>query len=204
LPLFNVISVPPFQALLIEEWNAPPHRFFLAYRALGDFRHVLGLPVVDEYATFSTPIFFGPIPLLGQFYNVGITLGHNRDSEMGLDQGWPPICIGIESDQQAEQGWEEKLLTAIKTSKWIPPARTSEPQVQTFRTKLVDVFATDVPLLPRQLRRICEISKAPFSIAFSTANRITPQKGKLLDISVSSEHALEQLIHKFSTSLSGP
>ena len=202
MPLFNVISVPPFQALLVEDWNAPPHRFFLAYRALGDFRHVLGLPIVDEYATFSTPIFFGPIPLLGQFYNVGITLGHNRDPEMGLDQGWPPLCVGIESKEQPEQGWEQKLLSAIKASKWAPSQRNAEPQIQTFRAPGVDVFATDLPLLPRQLRRLCQVSKASFSIAFSTGNRITPQKGKLLDIQVASEQGLEQLIHKFSTALS--
>jgi len=203
LPLFNVVSSPPFQAILIENWNAPPHRFFLAYRALGDFRHVLGLPVVDEYATFSTPIFFGPISLLGQFYNVGITLGHNRDPEMGIDQGWPPICVGIRTEQQPEQGWEDKLLNAIKNSKWNPPAATPEPQIQVFQAPDVDVYATNVPLLPRQLKRICQIRPAPLSIAFSTGNRITPQKGKLLQIEAASEQVLEQLIHKFSTAISG-
>gem|GEM_PF-5133844 len=196
MPLFNVISVPPFQAILIEKWNAAAHRFFLAYRALDDFRHVLGLPVVDEYATFSTPIFFGPIAVLGQLYNVGITLGHNRDPEMGIDQGWPPICVGIETDQKVEQDWEEKLLSAVKIVKW---EDSSEPQTQVFRTQGVDVFATSTPLLPRQLKRVCQISTAPLAIAFSTGNRISGQKGKLLDIQIASEAALEHVMHKFST-----
>jgi hypothetical protein len=192
-----VISVPPFTALLIENWNASPHRYFLAYRALGNFRHVLGLPVVDEYATFSTPIFFGPIPLLGQLYNVGITLGHNRDPEMGIDQGWPPICVGIESGQGAETGWEERLLGAIKNEK---PGKNQD-QSQSIRINNVDVFATKIPLLPRQLRRICQISPMPFAIAFSTGNRISGTKGKLLNIEVASEQEVDSIIHKFSTEI---
>jgi hypothetical protein len=195
LPLFNEISVPPFTALLIENWNATPHRYFLAYRTLGNFRHVLGLPVVDEYATFSTPIFFGPIPLLGQLYNVGITLGHQRDPEMGLDQGWPPICVGIESDQLAKPGWEEQLLSAIKNER----PKEDQDLYQSVRIGNVDVFASKTPLLPRQLRRICQISKMSFAIAFSTGNRISGKKGKLLNIEVASEREVDNIIHKFST-----
>jgi len=195
LPLFNVVSIPPFTAILIEKWNAPPHRYFLAYRALGDFRHVLGLPVVDEYATFSTPIFFGPIPLLGQLYNVGITLGHQRDPEMGIDQGWPPICVGIESDLKPESDWENKLLDAIKMTKAVPQSS----EISRSRIDKTDLFATNAPLLPRQLKRVCQISQMPFAIAFSTANRISGTKGKLLNIEVASEQEVDNLIHKFST-----
>ncbi|MCI0603918.1 hypothetical protein L0156_13015, partial [bacterium] len=117
MPLFNVISLPPFEVILVESWNAPAHRYFLAYKTRGDFRHIMGLPVVDEFGTFCTPIFFGPLPLLGQIYNVGITLGHQRSPDMSIDLGWPPVCVGIQTDRSADAGWETKLLNAIKAEK---------------------------------------------------------------------------------------
>jgi hypothetical protein len=202
LPLFNVISVPPFSAILVEGWNAPAHRYFIAYRALGNFRHVFGLPVVDEFATFSTPIFFGPAPLLGELYNVGITLGHQRNPEMPIDQGWPPICVGIEIDQKPSFGWQDELLNAIK--KVQPQHPASEPMIQRHRIGSADILATNTPLLPRQLERLCQISTSPLCIAFSTGNRISGQKGKLLTIQAASEATLNTLFHKFSTALSQP
>ena len=201
MPLFNLVSVPPFHAILVETWNAPAHRYFLAYRTRGDFRHVLGLPVVDEFATFSAPIFFGPVPLLGQLYNVGITLGHQRSPDMSIDSGWPPICVGIQTDRVADADWEGKLLEAIKAVKPAPSnSKKSEYEIQTHRVGEAEIFATDAPLLPGQLQRLCEVSNSPLSIAFATANRITGQDGKLHSILVASEATLQQVIHRFSTS----
>lgn len=202
MPLFEVLSVPPFTAILVEGWNAKPHRYFLAYRIRGNFRHVLGLPVVDEFATFSSPIFFGPIPLLGQLYNVGISLGHQRDSEMGLDQGWPPICVGLDVPSPSSSDWGNELLQAIKSASGsTPTSEGKEPILQHHQVGGVSVVATNAPLLPRQLLRLCELGDAPLSIAFSTANRIIAQDGKLLSIQVASESSLEQLLHRFSTQL---
>jgi hypothetical protein len=201
LQLFNVISVPPFSAILVETWNAPSHRYFVAYRALGNFRHVLGLPVVDEFATFSTPIFFGPISLLGELYNVGITLGHQRNPEMPIDQGWPPICVGIESNQKPSAGWQDQLMTTIKESKTQQPG--PETIIQRHQIGSRDVLATNAPLLPRQLQRLCQVSSSPLCIAFSTGNRITAQKGKVLSVQAASEATLNILFNKFSTPTSG-
>lgn len=205
MPLFNVVSVPPFHAILVESWNATAHRYFLAYRAREDFRHVLGLPVVDEFGTFSTPIFFGPVPLLGQLYNAGITLGHQRSPDMSIDLAWPPVCVGIQSNRSADTGWENKLLDAIKTLKpEISASKKTEYDIQRHRIDEVDVLATNAPLLPRQLQRLCEVSTLPLSIAFSTGNRITGQNGKLLSVQVASEAILQQLLHRFSTTQSAP
>lgn len=200
MPLFNVVSVPPFHAILVETWNASAHRYFLAYRVRGDFRHVLGLPVVDEFGTFSTPIFFGPVPLLGQLYNVGITLGHQRSPDMSIDLGWPPVCVGIQSDRSAEPDWETKLLAAIKEVK-SEKAVTKKPEhdIQRHRINEVDILATDAPLLPRQLQRLCDLSSSPLSIAFATGNRVSGQNGKLLSVQVASEATLKQVINRFST-----
>lgn len=198
MPLFEVICSPPFYAVLVEPWNAPAHRYFLSYRVHADFRHVLGLPVVDEFATFSTPIFFGPRVFLGQLYNLGITLGHQRNPEMPLDQGWPPICIGIDSDLRPREGWEDRLLDAIKSAN-AATSKESSPQIQEHRIAETTIYATDLPLLPRQLRRMCQIATSPFSVAFSTGNRITGQEGKLLSVQVASEAAFAQLLHRIST-----
>jgi hypothetical protein len=200
LPLFNLISHPPFHAILVETWNATAHRYFLAYRARGDFRHVLGLPVVDEFGTFSTPIFFGPAPLLGRLYNLGITLGHQRSPDMSLDLGWPPVCVGIQTERSPDPGWETKLLDAIKAVKSeMPASKKTEYDIKRQRIGEVDVLATDAPLLPIQLQRLCDLSTSPLSIAFSTGNRITGQNGKLLSVQVASEATLKQVIHRFST-----
>jgi hypothetical protein len=204
LPLFETISVPPFHAILIEDWNAPPHRYFIAYRILGDFRHVIGLPVIDEFATFSTPIFFGPKKYLGELYNVGITLGHQRDPEMGIDQGWPPVCAGIDTEETAPFGWQEQLLNAIKQRRTAMPPKEEEFAIKNVKISAqVNIYATNAPLLPRQLKRLCQIGDARLSFAFATGNRIAGQNGKLLTVNVASETTFEQLFHRFSTPFSG-
>ena len=163
----------------------------------------MGHAVVDEFQTFSTPILIGPGQLLGQLYNTGITLGHQRNPEMPLDQGWPPFCVGIQSDDAVPKGWEEMLLNAIKkTSANLTPSDPSKFRIQHHRNREVEIFATDAPLLPRHLRRICHLSGSPLAIAFSTGNRIMGQKGKLLPIRVISEGDFEQLLHRFSTKIS--
>jgi hypothetical protein len=198
LPLFNVLSSPPFHAILVEPWNAPPHRYFLSYRVNGDFRHVMGLPVVDEFATFSSPIFFGPKPFLGQLYNVGITLGHQRHPDMALDQGWPPLCIGFDSEEHPSKGWEDRLLSTIKSAPTTSMKHSSQ-QIQRHQIGETSILATDLPLLPRHLRRLCQVSTSSLTLAFSTGIRITRPAGEPLSIDVASEAAFEQLLHRIST-----
>ena len=198
MPLFETISMSPFHAVLVEPWNAPPHRYFFAYRTTGDFRHIIGNGVVDEFATFSSPIFFGPKHLLGQIYNTGITLGHQRHPDMSLDQGWPPFCVGIDSDQKASFGWEERLLDAIKTSNAKSPVNESEYQLESRKIGEALVIATNAPLLPRQLQQLCQISMSPVTIAFSIGNRITRGSGKPLTIRVASATIFKQILHRFS------
>ena len=87
--LFEFIQSPVCSVLRSERWNAPPGRWFAAYRARDGFRWLMGNGVVDEYATISSPIFLGARDELGKIYNAGISLGHKRDPDMGLDLGWP-------------------------------------------------------------------------------------------------------------------
>lgn len=171
------------------------HRYFIAYNARDDFRHVLGLPVIDEFATFSSPIFFAPIPILGKIYNAGISLGHLRDPEMGLETGWPPLCIGFDEPMPVlPEQWEQTLLQKLQTvdlSKIKPESALDfgsisidDYSLQRMRIRGFDrsrlgtttVFATNAPLLPKQLKRITHLAKVPFAIAFSTGNSVVSKE----------------------------
>lgn len=202
--LFDLIELPFCKIILIEAWNAPAHRYFLAYRAQDSFRHVLGLAVVDEFATFSSPIFFAPAPILGKIYNAGVSLGHLRDPEMAIDTGWPPLCVCADMPaSELPEKWEEKMLDALKSGRRSGHDGLLE-KVDDYSIRYVEihgtsVYATDAPLLPKQLQRICQLSKLPFSIAFATGNRITRQheEGTPLSIRALSEASLKRIAGAF-------
>jgi hypothetical protein len=188
---------------MIEPWNAPGGRHFISYRALDNFRSVLGLPVIDEFATFSSPIFFCPTSILGKIYNAGISLGHKRDPEMGIDLGWPPVVVGYDAPApELKESWEKELLEEIQKageqgSRGAGEIITVDDyEVRKLKIGECEVFVTNAPLLPKQLQRIAQLSNAPFSIAFSTGNRLTAQKNaQPLTIQVASEAALRSIIN---------
>lgn len=202
MPLFDWIELPFCKVIRIESWNAPAHRYFLACESDGDFNHVLGLPVAQEFATFSSPIFFAPIPILGKIYNAGLTLGYRRSPDMDLDTGWPPLCIGLDQpDPGLPQGWEDQLLGAIQTD---ATSAQETMQIRDYQLKElmippgVEVFATDAPLLPSQLKRICRDllrkKECVFAIAFSTGNRLTRQEnGRTNQVHAVPESVLKEL-----------
>jgi hypothetical protein len=200
--MFTLIETNYCKVLMIEPWNPPPGRYFISYRALNDFRSVLGLPVIDEFATFSSPIFFCPTPILGKIYNAGISLGHKRDPEMGIDLGWPPVVIGYEASvPELNEGWEQQLLAEImkageQRGKGAGEITTvDEYEVRRLEIGGCEIFATNAPLLPKQLQRIAQISNAPFSIAFSTGNRLAAQKNaQPLTLQVASEATLRKIV----------
>jgi hypothetical protein len=187
---------------MIEPWNAPRGRYFIAYRALNNFRSVLGLPVIDEFATFSSPIFFSPTPILGKIYNAGISLGHKRDPEMGIDLGWPPVVVGYDAPSpELNERWEQQLLEEIQKAGEQGSGGAGEQkaigeyEVRVLKVGECEIFGTNAPLLPKQLRRIAQLSNAPFSIAFSTGNRLTAQKNaQPLVVTAASEAALNKIM----------
>lgn len=200
--MFTLLETPYCKVLMIEPWNSPRGRYFIAYRALNNFHAVLGLPVIDEFATFSSPIFFCPTSILGKIYNAGISLGHKRDPEMGIDLGWPPTVVGYDAPApELKESWEKELLEAIM--KEGEKGGTGEGEIITVDDYEVrklsigecEVFASNAPLLPKQLQRIAQLSNAPFSIAFSTGNRLITQKNaQPLVVTAASERALNKII----------
>jgi hypothetical protein len=210
LRLFQYLELPFCKVLLIDSWNSPAHRYFISYSTREDFRHVLGLPVIDEYATFSSPVFFAPNAILGKIYNAGISLAHMRDAGMGMETGWPPLCIGLdESSPQLPPRWERLLIDALQTptsSKAVPPQETITEiegySLQSIRIGQATIFATSAPLVPRQLKRISQIAPSPFAAALSTGNRIVPQEdGVVPKVEALSEKLLKSIIRSFEDSL---
>jgi hypothetical protein len=211
LPVFNLIQLPFCKVIVIDAWNAPPVRYFAAFRFRETFSHVLGLPVISEFATFSSPIFLAPKALLGKIYNAGLSLAARRDPGMDIDVGWPPLCVGT-NDPAADlpPDWEKTLLESIQSNKSDLSLKGKrfesflkkfeEFTLQYIQFDTVSVFATDAPLIPRQLNRICELGNSPFTIAFSTGNRVTrQQKAQPMQVKVVSEEALNQIVQVFST-----
>lgn len=196
------IDLPYCKVFMTERWNAPAGRYFIAYQSKNHFRHVLGLPVIDEFATVSSPLFFCHSDLIGKIYNAGISLGHKRDPEMGIDLGWPPLVVGsLDSPAALPQNWEEQLLDEIMKAEFPEEGNreSEEADLQKIRIGNCELFATNLPLLPKQLRRICQISNAPFSIALSTGNRVHSQENTAsVKVKCASEAVLADILQKFS------
>lgn len=178
MPVFEAVELPFCTALLVDEWDTPPCRYFLAYATRGAYRWVLGHPVVDEFGTFSSPIFVAPAALLGKIYGFGISLGHRRDPGMGIDLGWPPLCAGLDVPAPPlPEDWEEELFESLddpsrrkagetNVESWVAGAWEMSRWVHGE----VTIVGTSAPLLPRHLRRLCETVDSPMAIAFATAN----------------------------------
>jgi hypothetical protein len=193
--MYNLIELPYCKVLMLERWNAQSGRYFIAYRALNNFSSALGLPVIDEFATFSSPIFFCPTPLLGKIYNAGISLGHHRDPEMGIDLGWPPLVVGYDASFDLPANWEDHLLSTIKNAQVQRSRGAGEYQLKKLRIETTEIFITDAPLLPKQLKRLAQTSDAPLSISISIGNRLSSQKNAApLSIKTASEAILGQIM----------
>lgn len=180
--MLRVVSLPFCQVVMLDRWDAPPARYFTAYRTRGAARWILGHPVVDEYSTISSPVFLTPRPMLGKIYNAGISLGHARDREMALDLGWPPLCVGVDRPSpELPSDWEHQLLTAImnpdrcgESEKMgeLTRVQRNDHEVEMFRVAGATVVAVSSPLLPRQLARICEAVPTAVAVAVSLGNRL--------------------------------
>jgi len=208
-PLINAVMTPQCVAVMLEAWDAAPGRYFSGYRHRGGFRMLLGQGVVDEFCTVSAPILVAPAALLGDVYDVGMRLADLRDVEAPIDQGWPPLTIGIEGlAVDAQAGWQAALLGALKAGKGEPaapwPVHIGRSEAGDYGIEILRVTAggatdasvivTDAPLLPEQLERLADQDDAAVSIAVSTGNRLPRiEEGALQHARVASEQTLAAL-----------
>lgn len=206
MSLFESIRLPFCDVLMTEAWNAPAGRYCAAFRTRHGFRWLFGHPVLEEFGTVSSPLFFTPHALLGKIYDAGISLGHRRNHDMDLDLGWPPLCVGLERDATTlPPQWQEQLLDAITAggSTGAIPVRRREVGGDTLevvrfdgadRRSSVSVIATSAPLLPHQLRRLCDSDDRGLTVALALGNRITRQsKGSPQPLVAASEARIGRL-----------
>jgi len=208
--LFRTVNLPYCQALMLEQWDAAPGRFFVAYRASGSFSSLLGHGVVDEFRTISGPILLSPSASIGGIYDAGMRLADARDPEAPIDQGWPPLTIGIDAAApDRPEDWQDQFLNALKTEKSIgtPPWDNDFSSVQINEFQLdsavcanekgaaVRIFVTDAPTLPIQLERLAEVGDSQLTVAVSVGNRLPRVKnGDLQQVNVLSESQLDAVI----------
>src|SRR5262249_45310973 len=112
-------------------------------------------------------------------------------------------CIGTSSlEPELPSDFEARLLGAIHSGGSKPQvesAKVGDYEFESIQVGQIRVFATNAPLLPVQLRRLCRRSAAAFSLAFSTANRLTRQKnGQPIPISAISEKILSEIVKALS------
>jgi hypothetical protein len=181
--MLDVVGVSFCTVVRLEGWDAPVGRYFASYTVQGDFRSLAGQAVINEFATLSSPIFLAPQSLLGKIYDAGISLGHRRDPEMGLDQGWPPLCIGLGVQApELSAAWQEELQEALSQpfdlERSMPlgvvrrQRQFGDWQLAMVRVAEAAVLATSAPLLPRQLRRLGEGVEARAVVCIATGNRL--------------------------------
>jgi hypothetical protein len=209
--MFKRIETSYCMALLLEPWNSPAGRFYLAYKARHGFRGVIGNGVVDEYHTTSAPLFICPTPLLGKIYDAGMLLAEQRDMDAPLDLGWPPFCMGLNlAAPELPEDWQTQFLdslTGLVPGDPVSWAVSSESamsgayQLEYVRcggpsvTSQVTIIGTDAPLLPGQLERLADVDDSGLSVAIATGNRIVRgETNRPQEIVAVSEEVLDSLV----------
>jgi len=208
--LMQVVDLPFCQAIMLEDWNAAPGRFFAAYRARGTFSSLLGNGVVDEFRTISGPVMLAPARLLGSVYDAALHLSDTRDPGLDIDQGWPPLTVGIESEVPEFIGDRNALLlraVQMRQSAGVPPWQYSlrsesaagfslqHLRCSVRRQYAASVLTTNAPLLPQQLDRLADCSSAAITIAVSTGNRLARvDVSELQTVAAVSEQILAALV----------
>jgi hypothetical protein len=208
--LIQVAESQHCQAMLFEDGDAGPGRFFVAYRSRHGFNAMLGNSVVDEFRTISGPILIAPSSMLGAVYDVGLRAADTRDPALPIDQGWPPLTVGIDvATPEMPNDWKEQLLKAIrqqesdssatwtnKTFSWhSDDYRLQVLECHVAEDHAVTVVATDAPMLPQQLGRLADIDTAPLTIAVSVGNRLPRVAANVFhQVEVISEQQLSSLL----------
>lgn len=209
--MFKRIETPYCLAVMTEAWNAPPGRYFLAYRSRHGYRALIGNGVVDEFRTTSAPLFVCPTALLGKIYDAGMALADRRDVEAPLDLGWPPLCMGLDGiDVELPESWRDEFLDTLTGSRegsavsW--PVKAGSAAVGDYEVEVltcggdgpadrVRIVGTTAPLLPGQLERLADTDDSALTVAIATGNRVVrADNAKPQTIQAATEKTLSELV----------
>lgn len=71
-------------------------KLFIGSFAGSNWNEWTGLHVAQDFGTFSSPIVLCNATAVGTAYDALITFGHQRHSELPIDNAWPPLVIGVD------------------------------------------------------------------------------------------------------------
>lgn len=71
-------------------------KVFIGSFASGNWQAWTGRQVAADFGTFSSPIVLCNSSTVGIAYDALITFGHQRHQDLPIDNGWPPVVIGID------------------------------------------------------------------------------------------------------------
>lgn len=133
-----------------------------------------------------------------------------RDVEAPIDQGWPPLTIGIDVKVPDRNGqWRDDMLSALQSGsgKGSPPwenkrrsSAADQYKIQSVKCVLggrtvACIIVTDAPMLPEQLDRLADTGDSPITVAVSVGNRLPRvQNGEWHEVDVISEQVLAVVV----------
>ncbi|MDC0740427.1 P1 family peptidase [Polyangium mundeleinium] len=101
-------------------------KFSLGAYAAGGGLSWTGVEVAEDFGTFASPIVLCNATSVGAAYDALITRGHKRDPELPVDDGWPPIVVGIDdgylNDLRRRRVKHDDVLAACEAARGEPPA----------------------------------------------------------------------------------
>jgi len=71
-------------------------KLFIGSFAGSNWNEWTGWHVAQDFGTFSSPIVLCNATAVGTAYDALITFGHQRHNELPIDNGWPPLVIGVD------------------------------------------------------------------------------------------------------------
>lgn len=98
---------------------------FGAYAAGGALAWT-GVEVAEDFGTSASPIVLCNATSVGAAYDALITRGHKRDPELPVDDGWPPVVVGIDdgylNDLRRRRVKHDDVLAACEAARGDAPA----------------------------------------------------------------------------------
>jgi D-aminopeptidase len=104
-------------------------KLFLGAFASGEERAWTGAQVSEDFGTLASPIVLCNATSVGVTYDALITRGSRRDPTLPVDDGWPPVVIGIDdgylNDLRRRRIGHDDVLRAVEGASDAVPARGS-------------------------------------------------------------------------------
>ncbi|MRG93793.1 P1 family peptidase [Polyangium spumosum] len=104
-------------------------KFSLGVYVAGAGLAFTGVQVAEDFGTFASPIVLCNATSVGAAYDALITRGHRRDPELPVDDGWPPVVVGIDdgylNDLRRRRVKHDDVLAACEAARGDVPASGS-------------------------------------------------------------------------------